>query len=206
MSDDIKAFIDEINRRTEEEAEKIISDAEEKAREIIKQAEEEANKIFQHEASSRLKLLRRRIIGKAEMDARKELIKAKNEILEKIYQLSLQKLEQVARGTSEINYSEVLTRLIEEAIISLDEDEVLIEANERDKEYLSVNLHRIENELSQRLSRNIKLRLSDNTINVLGGVIVYNPSRTKIYNNTLEGRLNIVFQRYRNILGRFLFK
>ena len=207
MSEDIKAFIEEINRRTDGEIKKIISEAEEKAKKIIKEAEEEANKIFQHEASSRLKLLRRRILGKAEMDARKELINAKNEILEKIYQISIKKLEQIAvGGDADIDYHDILTRLIEEAIATLDEGEVIIEANERDKEYLSVNLRKIESELSRKLSRNIKLRLSNNTIDVLGGVIVYNPSRTKIYNNTLEGRLNIVFQKYRNILGKFLFK
>lgn len=207
MSEDIKAFIDEINKRTDNEIKRIISEAEERARKIIKEAEEEANKIFQHEANSRLKLLRRRILGKAEMDARKELIEAKNEILNKIYQISIKKLEQIAAGkVPNINYHDILIRFIEEAISALDENEVIIEANERDKEYLSANLQEIERTLSRRLNKSIKIRLSDNTANMLGGVIVYNYSRTKVYNNTLEGRLNIIFQRYRNILGKLLFK
>lgn len=207
MSENIKAFIEEINSRTENEVKKILEDAEKKANEIISKAEEEANKIFQHEANSRIKLLKRRILGKAEMDARRELIRAKDEIVKKIYDVSLQKLEQIARSNDpHVSYHDVLIKLIEEAVISLDENEVIIEANEKDKEFLSINLRKIENDLSNKLNMRIKLRLSEGTLNSIGGVIVYNPSRTKIYNNTLEGRLNIVFEKYRNILGKYLFK
>lgn len=207
MSENIQAFIEEINRRTDNEIKKIIKEAEEEAEKIIKRAEEEANKIFQHEASSRLKLLRRKILGRAEMDARRELIKAKDEIVKRIYEVALQKLKDIAEGRDpSIDYHEVLVKLIEEALVNLDEEEVIIEANERDKEYLSVNLRKLENNFSQKFGRDIKLRLSDNTLINLGGVIVYNTEKTKIYNNTLEGRLNIIFQRYRHILGKFLFK
>lgn len=206
MSEDINAFIKEINKRTEEEIRNIIENAENEAREIIHKAEEEAKKIFQHEALSRIILLKRKILGKAEMDGRHEIIRAKEEVMKKILRLTREKLELIVSGKDpSINYHEVLYNLLEEAIENIGEQEVIVEANERDKEYLSANLRRIEEKLSRSLGIPVKITLSEESPNILGGVIVYSKDKSKIYYNTLEGRLNETIKKYRTILGRILF-
>ncbi len=207
MSEEINAFLNEIRRRTEEEINKILSEARSKAEEIKKSAEEEANRIFSHEAHSRLMLLRRKILGQAEIEGRHELIKAKNEILEKIYKRAKEMLSEIVEGKNpQVNYSDVLYNLIKEAIERMNEMEVIIEANERDMEFISKNIRRIEENLSKDLGKPIKITLSDEKANILGGVIIYSRDRRKVYYNTLEGRLVETIKKYRSILGKEFFK
>jgi len=207
LSSDVNALIEEIKRRAEEEIKKILEEAKKEADKIVEEAKEEAKRKFQHEAHSRLLLLRRRILGKAEMKGRHELLKAKEEILEKIKEIATERLKRIVEGSDpRVNYHDILYRLIEEAAKGIDEPEIIIEANERDKEYLSVNIRRLEEQLSKSIGKPIKIRISDSVANILGGVIVYNRDRTKIYYNTLEGRLSETIEKYRAILGSKLFR
>lgn len=206
MSDEINTFIHEIHKKADVQIESILEEAKKKAEEIIKEAEREAEKIFTHETRSRILLLRRKIVGQAEMEGRSLVIQAKENIVKQIYELSLAKLRQIAAGQdSSYDYSGILYQLLEEAAIEIDEPEIIVEANEKDKEFLSINLRKFEERLMKKLNKPIRISISDKTTNLLGGVIVYNKDQTKIYYNALESRLAKVFEKYRGILGKILF-
>jgi len=200
-------MLQEIERKTEEQIQKILQEAKMKAEAIIKKAQEEFEREFQHELHSRILLLTRQIIGRAEYEGRVELLKAKDEIVRKIYRKVSEKLQRIIDGKEPgIDYKEILYRLLKKAVSNIPDDEIIIITNSRDKGLLSKHLREIETRLQSELARNIKLLLDEKEINCMGGVIARNKDNTYIYLNTLDGRLKTAIEKLRTRLNKDLFK
>jgi len=203
---EIEAIAEEIRRRAEEKVKQILKKAEEEAEQIIKEAEEKADKVFRHEAQSRLMIIRRRIIGAAEQEARRRLVEERNKVVNRVLEEALKKLEDIVKGKDpKHNYEEILYFLIREAIFNIGEPKVILKANERDRKYLLEKLNEIKDRIRQETGNSVELVISDETINVLGGVIAQNEDGTKIFYNTLEGRLYDKFERNKPIIAKILF-
>ena len=199
----VEALVEEIRKRTEEEASRIIAEARRRAEQIIKEAEREVERLVEHEARPRAMVLRRRILGSAELRGRAEVLKAKEEVIRKIAERARARLEAVAAGKeSSVDYREVLYDLLREAVEKLGEPSAVVYANERDRRYLAENLSSIESKLEGDLGREVKLALGDRVLDCLGGVVVESPDGSKVYYNTLEGRLEEALRRSRGWLGR----
>jgi len=199
----IEALVEEIRRRAEAEASKIIEDAKKRAEEIVREAEREVERLVEHEARPRAMVLRRRILGSAELRGRAEVLKAKEEVIEKISDRARAKLEAIASGKdSSVDYKEVLYGLLKEAVERLGEPRAIVCANERDRKYLEDSLSDLESRLREDLGRDVELILGDRVLDCIGGVVVESPDRSKVYYNTLDGRLEEVLKRSRGWLGR----
>lgn len=182
--------------RTVERRNRIISEAEERARRIIQAAERECERIRAESdrqvlniISSELRAIRDRIVGRAIIEGRKMVMLAREEMISKVRTEVEKRLLEIAQGkTGDIDYGKVLLRLIEEAASAIGGEEFIIAANKRDLEYFKSNIGYVEATLQASLGK-VKLELEDEPIDSVGGVIVRNRDGTKIYNNTLEGRL-----------------
>jgi len=184
------SLIERVYQRRKE----ILAEAEREARRIRRAAEEEAKRI-KGEAEKAAKLIidrrlraaRERILGEAEMEGRRKLMEAREELVSRVFEEATKRIESLINDEERRNeYLEILSKLIAEAVERIGGSEFIISANERDLELLKRNLGKIRRSLP---SRELKLTLSEEPIECLGGVVVESGDRLKVYNNTLDGRL-----------------
>ena len=184
------SLIERVYQRRKE----ILAEAEREARRIRRAAEEEAKRI-KGEAEKAAKLIidrrlraaRERILGEAEMEGRRKLMEAREELVSRVFEEATKRIESLINDEGRRDeYLEILSKLIAEAVEKIGGSEFIVSANERDLELLKRNLGKIRRSLP---SRELKLTLSEEPIECLGGVVVESGDRLKVYNNTLDGRL-----------------
>jgi len=184
------SLIERVYQRRKE----ILAEAEREARRIRRAAEEEAKRIkgeaekaAQLIIDRRLRAARERILGEAEMEGRRKLMEARGELVSRVFEEATKRIESLINDEERRNeYLEILSKLIAEAVERIGGSEFIISANERDLELLKRNLGKVRRSLP---SRELKLTLSEEPIECLGGVVVESGDRLKVYNNTLDGRL-----------------
>ena len=181
----------ELIQKAVNERNKLIKEAEEKAAKILAAAEAEASRITADNESqvlqlvgSDLRTVRDRIIGQVELKGKSDIMAARGIMLERVYDNVRTQLNFIAEGKDPNNdYSEILERLLKEAVEEVGGDDFVITVNKRDHSYLKSEI----GVLSFKLG--VKLRLSDELIDVIGGLKCTNANRDKIFYNTLDGRL-----------------
>lgn len=186
-----------VERRNE-----IVSRAEERAEAILKAAEKDCERIRDESekqildiVGSELRAVRDRIVGRSELEGRKLLMEARDEVSSSVFEEVEKRLRQMAEGQDKsINFGEVLIKLIIEAASAMGGDEFIVEANGRDLKYLGENLKQIKARVKKALGEG-SIRLDSKPIPTMGGVVIRNNDGTKIYYNTLEGRLKSVRSR-----------
>ena len=145
-------------------------------------------------------------LRKISLEIKRELFRVKNEIFNEIAKRAKIQIEKLVRfGNSEElksqYYNQIFYNLLKEACRAIGESEVIVQANERDLEWLSANKSRVELRISEDLGFIIKIHLHDRPINSIGGVIVYSKDMRKYYVNTIESRFISVMEKYRNTIG-----
>ncbi|MGQ4894881.1 MAG: V-type ATP synthase subunit E [Candidatus Njordarchaeia archaeon] len=206
MSEGLDAILAEIRRKFELKRSKILQNAQREANEIIKHAERiaeaEVNKMLTERASR----LRSKLIGKALLEVKEQIIKAKQEIFNTIEKKLEDEIKRIVEGkNNKYDYYKVLLFFIMESVKAIDESNIIILANERDANLLKKNLSSIKQKLERELNRPLTVTVSDNYIKNIGGVIVRNAAGTKVYYNTLEGRMKQILEKYRVRINKLLF-
>lgn len=171
---------------------KIIADAEIQSQKILEGAKAEAARVSTEAdkqilqiVGSELKTVRLRIIGKTELQYKKALMNKRGELLSNVYNQVENRLKNLAEGKSkDHDYKLVLEKLVIEGVSAIGGTEVIITANKNDMDYINKNIKKIGKNIE-----GVALKLDDNPIETLGGVIIKNASGTKIFYNTFEGRL-----------------
>lgn len=177
-----------------EERNTIIAKAEARAERILENAKQEEARIrddterhLRTIVGSELRAVHDRIVGRANLDGRKKVMETKMELLDKVFDSAQKRLEAMAKKGGE-DYQEVVKKLISEAAEAIGEDELVVSSSKADHGFLKKTL----SELSVELGVNFKL--DSKPIDTMGGVVVRNPKATKVYYNTLDGRLTKVRQ------------
>jgi vacuolar-type H+-ATPase subunit E/Vma4 len=175
-----------------EERNTLIAKAEVRAERILENARQEEARIksdvdrhLRTIVGSELRAVHDRIVGRANLDGRKMVMEAKMELLDTVFEYAREKLEAMAKKGG-ADYQEVVKKLISEAVEAIGEDELIVLSNKADNGFLKKILSELTKELG------VSLRLDDKPIDAMGGVIVKNQRNTKVYYNTLEGRLSKV--------------
>jgi vacuolar-type H+-ATPase subunit E/Vma4 len=175
-----------------EERNTIIAKAEARAARILENARQEEARIksdvdrhLRTIVGSELRAVHDRIVGRANLDGRKMIMEAKMELLDTVFESASEKLEAMAKKGG-ADYQEVVKKLISEAVEAMGEDELIVSSNKADHGFLKKTLPELSKELG------VSLRLDAKPIDAMGGVIVKNPRGTKVYYNTLDGRLSKV--------------
>jgi len=172
-----------------EERNAILEKAEARAKRILENARQEEARIrndterhLRTIVGSELRAVHDRIVGRANLDGRKKIMEAKMEILDDVFNSAREKLEAMAKEGGE-DYQEVVKKLVSEAAEAMGEDELIVSCNKADQVFLKKTLSGLSKEIDA------SFKLDSKPVETMGGVIVKNPKATKVYYNTLEGRL-----------------
>jgi len=174
----------------------LLASAETKAEKILKAAEEEARRIMEegdHQIlaiiGSELNAIRDRVLGRASVEGKKMLVEIRDQAISGTIDEAEKRLIRIAAGENEsINYWDLLKKLIIEACSGIGGREFLVSANERDTRRLEDGSDEVKELLNKTLGGDIDLIVEAPT-KCLGGVVVRNREGTKIFHNTLEGKL-----------------
>jgi vacuolar-type H+-ATPase subunit E/Vma4 len=171
---------------SKEEADQITQAANEECAKVKAEAERQVKSII----DSRLKGVRERIVGDAEMQARHKLLTARDGIISSIFDEAVTELSELSDSEErEEEYMGILIKLIGEAMTGIGGEYFIISANSRDAIRIRNNLKKIEKELKL---QNVRLEVSKDPLEVIGGVVLENENKTKMFYNTFESRMNKV--------------
>ena len=180
--------------RTMAQRDEMVAKADADAKAILEAAEKEAQRIKSETdrqilniVASVLRGVRDRIIGGVELDSRKQLMVAREETLQQLYGDAEAKLKELTADKKE--YHEILMKLIAEAVKAIDGEEFFVSANDIDLTNLKNNHKKLEADIAKMIGYKVTLNLDASPISAIGGVVVKNTAGTKVYHNTLEGRI-----------------
>lgn len=174
----------------------LLADSEKKAKQILKSGEEEVRRIKDETEmqvlnviGSELKATRDRILGRAELEGRRALMDARQDLISVVFDRVEKKLMDIAEGkVSDVDYGEVLEKFVVEAALAMGGEEFIVSANERDLAYIKKNIRKINKRVTDALGSGT-VKLDEDLLDAMGGVMVRNPDGTKTYYSTLEGKL-----------------
>jgi V/A-type H+-transporting ATPase subunit E len=115
------------------------------------------------------------------------------------------KLEKMSREKSS-QYEESLGKLVIEAAEAVQTSDMEILANQRDHEFLQKELPELRKKLEKRKGKLPALKLNEETLTCIGGVIVQDKDKKRIFNNTFEARLTKTKQELGNKIFSGLFE
>jgi len=125
--------------------------------------------------------LKRQIIGSGRLAARnQELLMIENAV-NNAFEEARKKL---ASSGGKDSYRALMSSIIEESISSVGSGEVLIECNKNDAELVRKILSDL-----QKKNPDVQARVSDQSIDVLGGIKVKSADGTMTFDNTLDSRI-----------------
>ena len=120
--------------------------------------------------------IEKQIVGSSDLESRNRQLRLVSEYVQKAFDKAI---EQIKSANSDANYSKLIETLLSEAIDTLGTKDVNIATNSKDKE--------IVNSL---LSKFPGSKLSSETIDCLGGVVVSSKDGSMSFNNTIDARLD----------------
>lgn len=184
--------------KTVTQRKEILNKANKKAKQIKKNAETEkkrindqVNKSIEGIIGSEIRALHDRIVGGAQLQGRKLVMEARQKVLDGIAPKGQEIIKTIAADNNPgINYTEILVKLIQESVVAISGDEFIVQANQNDLRYLQNNLSSISSSIGGK-----SIKIDDEPIDIIGGVIVSNPDGTKQMINTLENRLKTTITR-----------
>jgi vacuolar-type H+-ATPase subunit E/Vma4 len=174
---------DEMIAKTDADAKGMLEAADKEAQRIKSETDRQILNIV----ASVLRGVRDRIIGGVELDSRKQLMVAREETLQQLYSDAEIKLKELTVDKKE--YHEILMKLISEAVTAIGGEEFFVSANDVDLTDLKKNHKKLETDIAKIVGSKITLNLDASPISAIGGVVIRNASGTKVYHNTLEGRI-----------------
>jgi V/A-type H+/Na+-transporting ATPase subunit E len=125
--------------------------------------------------------LKRQILGSKRLSARnKELV-----LIEDAVNTYFEKAkERLGILRKDKDYRRLINEILEECISAMDTNEIVIECNEKDLGLVSEEIQNV-----SKKSDNVKLSLSDRSINVIGGIRAKSGDGSMTYDNTLDSRI-----------------
>jgi V/A-type H+/Na+-transporting ATPase subunit E len=169
-----------------------------KEADLIKQLDSAYNESIANLESSRTKLgseyarilegakkqaenLRRQIVGSSRLAARnKQLV-----LIETAVNDSFEKAKTKLRSSDKQEvYKILIAKMLEESIVAIGTDEVIIQCNRSDFELVKKAITSMSNN-----NNNVKMTLSEQPINVIGGIRVRSVDGSTTYDNTLDSRI-----------------
>ena len=191
----IKQMVDDILKNAKIEANKILKDANEQTKEIVQRgqnaAEIEKNSILETE-SKKVTEIEKQQIASINLQARREILQKKEDEIKIAFDLAKTELANFHKKAA---YAKVLEALIIEAGSAISGGAISIKTRKGDAAKIK-DLADIAKAITKACGNKCTLKISKETINAMGGVILQTEDETIAVENTFEARLD---QRYRLI-------
>jgi V/A-type H+-transporting ATPase subunit E len=140
--------------------------------------------------------LKRQIVGSSRLAARnRELVMIENDV-NKAFERARAWL---ANSSKDEGYRALLARMVEESLPAVGSDEIIIECNRNDAEQVK----KIVADLARR-NDGLRVTVSDQPINAIGGVRVRSADGTMSFDNTLDSRIERLKPLIRKNIARML--
>lgn len=108
---------------------------------------------------------------------------------------SVNRVKEIVEGDEGV-YLKALKRLSVEAILNVDSDEVVVYlCNERDKRLFNRIVNEVVEEVKAK-GKNVRVRVADEVLNCMGGVLVVSADGKEYFNNTIEARITRAREEY----------
>lgn len=198
----------QLNFLTENEAKEIIEEAQKQAANIIAEANEKAEKTKKREIEQIMKDLetdRIRDLQTVESEQKRKMMKLKLSLIEAVFAASLENLRKMAEKQVPV-YRANLESFILEAITHMQGSQFEIILSSEDSEFMRKKIQRIEEKLSETRKIETTVKISNEALRSIGGVVVRSLDGKQIFNNTLEARLDRVRQARLPEITNTLFK
>jgi V/A-type H+/Na+-transporting ATPase subunit E len=123
--------------------------------------------------------LRRQIVGSSRLAARnKQLV-----LIETAVNEAFEKAKTTLRSSNKQQvYKALITKMLQESISAIGTDEVIIQCNRDDFDL-------VKKAVASLSSNNVRITLSDQPIDVIGGIRIKSIDGSTIYDNTLDSRI-----------------
>jgi len=196
----LSAITSEVLEDVQKEAEAIILAAENEAKKTLKAGKEQADQNYQtiiNQAKTQAENERRKITSVTEVEMRNRLLQTKEELVNTALEKALIKLEGFV--TTE-KYHEYLLKLIEEVAERIDQKNLVVQVNSKDKAWLTRD---ILNLLSKKL--HCELKLSEQTEDYIGGCKILTVDDKITYDSTIDNRLQELKPALRAEVAKILF-
>lgn len=190
------------------EAKEIIEDATEQAKRIIKEAEEKAAKIKSQktkEVSENLNEKEAAELDSARLEEKKKISNAKSQLQDEALTQAMEKLKKISSDSSP-RYRESLKKLIIKAATAIRATDLEILINSRDREFIKGRLAELKKDISRLKGVQVSLKVSEETLNTIGGAIVRDKDKRQIFNSTLEAGLTKARQELLGEISASLFE
>lgn len=197
-------MIDDILKNAKIEADKILKDANEQTKEILQRgqdaAEKEKNSILETELK-KVTEIEKQQIASINLQARREILQKKEEEIKIAFDLAETELKNFPKKAA---YAKVLEALIIEGGIALDGGVISIKTRKGDATKIK-DLTSIAKAITKACGNKCTLKISKETIDAMGGVILQTEDETITIDNTFEARLEQKYRLIRTEVANTLF-
>lgn len=197
----LSAIANEVVNDVQKEAEAIILNAEKEAKETLKAAKQQSEQNYQsimNQATAKAEGEKRKIASVTEVDMRNRLLQVKEGLVDAAFEKALEKLQDFV-ATEE--YHHYLLKLIENVAKRIDQKDLVIQVNAKDKVWLTQD---VLNRLSKKL--HCELSVSDQMENFIGGCKIETKDGKVTYDSTIDNRLKELKPTLRVEVAKILFE
>ncbi len=200
----IKQMVDDIIANAKKEADKILADAKEQTKEILQRGQDTAEKEKSHileVESKKVSEIEKQQIASINLQARREILQKKEEEIKKIFNLAETELKNFHKKTA---YPKVLEALIIEAGAAIGGGEISIKARKEDASKIK-DLTSLAKAITNACGNKCILKISKETIDAMGGVVLQTQDGSITIDNTFEARLEQKYRAIRTQVANLLF-
>jgi len=197
----LSAIANEVLGDVQKEAEAIILAAENEGKETLKAAKEQADQSYIamiSQSTEKTEAEKRKIASVTDMEMRNRLSHAKEDLIDLAFEKAVSKLKDFTKTESYHNY---LLKLIEEGARKVGQKNLAVQVNAVDKTWLTQGFL---NRLSKKLG--CELKLSNHTINCIGGCKIQTIDGRISYDSTLDNRMQELKPTLRVEVAKILFQ
>jgi len=186
----IETLKSDIQVRTKETVAKILKEAKLEAEKIVEDGKVRAGDI-KSKLSERLKreLDEKTSMGGAteEVEEKKRIATLKQDLIDEVFKDAEAGLRKFVKDE---DHKKMLPELAAEAINELGGGHFTLAVNADDKKLMKDAMHDLQKRISEKTRNDAVVKLDDETIDCIGGVVVYTEHRERSFDDTIDARLS----------------
>lgn len=204
----MEALKSQLKFLSEIEAREIIEEATNQSAKILDEARKSAEQIKNRETREILQKTSEHEVQELEsvrLQGKRKTINTRYRLIESVITKSLERLSRLAQE-EDSTYRASLERLVLEAARAVGGDRLEVVVHPRDGAFMKRRLSHVEKQVSEAKGTVVSLKMSDEPLRAVGGIILRTEDGKEIFNNTLEARLTKVRQEMLVKIAGILFE